>query len=83
MFEKNRITGKFKLKGENILRNHQPRPGSMEDFLKYTQNHNPTITRICKSSEGQFHNQSNAQNPKGAKTQIVPAPYPDTSRYRG
>ena len=47
------MTGKFKLKGENILR---PGPGTMEDFLKDTQNHKATIPQMHKSTDTHWHN---------------------------
>ena len=68
------MTGKFKSKGENILR---PGPGSMEDFLNDTQNHKATIPKLHKSTDTQSSNSAddhifqdaNHQKHKTTKTQ--------------
>jgi hypothetical protein len=59
MSGKSRIAGKFKSKGENILRGQQPGPGSMEDFLKDTQNHKDTIPHLHESLNPQKDNSTN------------------------
>jgi hypothetical protein len=56
---KNKTTGKFKSKGESILRGQQPEPGSMEDFLKDTQNHKDTIPQLPESAYPQKNNSTN------------------------
>ena len=53
MSGKRRITEKFKSKGENILRSQRPGPGSMEDFLKDTQNHKDTIPQLHENTDAQ------------------------------
>ena len=67
---KRRITGKFKSKGENILRDHQPMPASMEDFLKDTQNLKDTIPQIQESANPQKRNSTDENLLRASNYQI-------------
>ena len=79
MTGKSRIKGKFKSKGENILRGQQPRPASMEDFIKDTQNHKGTIPQLHENTDTQRDNSAdehiiqnaNHQMHKTAKAQTL------------
>jgi hypothetical protein len=61
------MTGKFKSKGENILRS---RPESMEDFLNDTQNHKPTIPQLHKSTDTQKPKSADDHTLKGTNHQM-------------
>ena len=61
MSGKSKIIGKFKSKGEGILRGQQPEPGSMEDFLKDTQYHQDTTAHLHKNTNPQKDNSTNEQ----------------------
>ena len=74
MSEKSRIKGKFKSKGENILRGQQLGPGSMEDFLKDTQNHKDTIPQLHESANPQKDNSTNEQFLKATNYQMHKTP---------
>lgn len=50
MSGKNKLTGKFKSKVENILR---PKPGSMEEFINDTKKHKDTTPQLHESTDAQ------------------------------
>ena len=59
MTKKGRITGKFKSKVENVLKDQGPAPENMEDFLKDTQNHKDTIPQLPESVTSQMDHSTN------------------------
>ncbi len=59
MHRKSKPAGKFKSKGEAILKSQRPSPASMVDFLTYTQNHKGAGPQMHKSTNLQKHNCAN------------------------
>jgi len=70
MTGKNKTAGKFKSKAASILLNQNSRPDSMEDFLKKTQLHKNTSAQLYDNIETNPHNFTNEDLPKSTNGQM-------------